>query len=403
MSVPDYLAVSESDERGICHARAAALGWCPTCASAGQYVPTVPGGEACLTHSTRPAEWPVEPSTPAAHSETSPPPGRPGTGEQSARRAPFPAKAPDGRYRAPHPVAVAAMLPAGARRARDQSDALAALDRHPARDELRVDRAERYGAIWRALVYAADWRSMTVTGTWDRIADQVGVSRSTVARAVRWLRGAGLLGVVYSGASAAALRSDVNRAPTYVLAVPAAADVPEVREETPAHSPVETIDTPPAGERSVDDLNARASSDTTSAPLRGLATSTTTRGAAWSMSTAPATRRDRLAAAEALLWQAPTIRRMSARLLRHVLRSWWDAGWSPNDVLYALDHTPDGQPWRYVGRVHTPAAWIRHRLAAWRDQAGAALPSRTQRVRAAGEALRARRAQRAHTNAGYVA
>ncbi|MFB9415703.1 hypothetical protein ACFFSQ_47000 [Dactylosporangium matsuzakiense] len=273
-------------------------------------------------------------------------------------------------------LSVVAAIPAGSRRAHDQAEALRAYDEHPARWEMRSDRDARWRAIWRALVCAADWRTLTYTGTWDVLAERAGVSRSTVARAVRWYQLVGLLSVVHTGATAAAIGSSSNRAPSYVVTVP---------DVDAGHSPVDELDTPTGGESSLDDQFARE--DSGSSALR-LESELPTRkpGPSWPMSAAPRTRAERLAAAEALIWHAPTIRRVSPRLVRHVLRTWFAAGWSVSDVLYALDHTPAGVASRITGPVHTPAAWMRYRLAAWLEH-GQPMPSRSQRARAAHAAL----------------
>jgi hypothetical protein len=281
-------------------------------------------------------------------------------------------------------------VPAGSRWARSQVDAFAALDAAPGLLLLRGDRQATIGAVWRALVTRADWRTRTVTVTWSTVQAQSGRSRATVARALAWLRGAGLLGIVHTGASAAAIGGDTNRCPTYVLAVPLAGD--QVDERTPAQpaepaqSLVDELETPTGPVGSVSRPYAGAREDDTPAgpdgpsATRNPAPTSTTRPS-WSLSAAPSTRAEQLAAAEALRYDAVTLRPMSARLIRHVLRPWFVAGWSPRDVLHALDHTPDGQPWRYAGMPRATAAWARYRLGAWLDDTGTPLPSRSQRAR----------------------
>lgn len=384
------------------YARAAELGFCPVCASVGQFVPTMPGADTCRTHTgkrpeshAQPVTSPEVPDYPAeaetAHSaDTARPAGR-FCRYPTRRRRTATAPRPDGRYSAPHMVAVICAVPVGSRRVRDQAEAFRVLDDHPALIELRADRLARTRAIWRALVLRAEWHTMTYCGTWDVLAAEAGVSRSTVARAVRWLRGAGLLGVVHTGASVAAIGGDTNRAPTYVLCVPAVCDV------SPARGPVDEIDTPPRSGRSVRIQNARGNVDQDPAPLRGLdnPAPTTRRPPETIMSVQPVTRRARLDAADALRWHSLALRGMSARMLRHVLRDVFAAGWSPRDVLYALDHRPDGRPWTYTTSPRVAAAWARHRLAAWRDPAGDVLPSRSQRARVEADRVWAARAARA--------
>ncbi|GGS84630.1 hypothetical protein GCM10010156_49080 [Planobispora rosea] len=88
------------------------------------------------------------------------------------------------------------------------------------------------------------------------------------------------------------------------------------------------------------------------------------------------------------------LRRISARHLRHLLAPWFAAGWTPADVLHALDHLPDGRPWTFAGRVRHVPGWIGHRLAAWRDADGRPVISKSQRLAAAAAAERARQAAR---------
>ena len=63
--------------------------------------------------------------------------------------------------------------------------------------------------------------------------------------------------------------------------------------------------------------------------------------------------------------QAPALSEISDRHLRSVLRPWWQAGWTVSDVLWCLDHTPDGELWPHTNRVRHIPGWVRYRLAAW--------------------------------------
>jgi hypothetical protein len=291
-------------------------------------------------------------------------------------------------------VAIVCALPAGSRRARDQVDALRALDAVPELLTLRGDRQATIAAVWAALVNRSDWPTRTVTTTWAALQDAASRSRATVARSLAWLRSVGLLGVVATGASAAALGGDLNRCPTYVLAIPVGPD-PVDELETPPE-PLGSYVPPYAGAREI-----RPVVDNPARPDGRLATPKTAARTgerpAWSLSVAPVTRRDQLAACEALRWDAVTLRPLTGRMLRHLLRPWLAAGWTPRDVLYALDHLPTGEAWRYAGQPRAVAAWVRYRLAQWTDPGtGAPVASRTQRARADADTLRTRRASRHH-------
>lgn len=414
MSVRDLLTnvASDAADHYVSPAvsRAADLGFCTPCALAGQFVPALPGRGTCPFHARQPqraAEKPVErPATPTP----SPAPVRPAVTRTAGRarvsdtarprrRRPIRSRRPDGRYLAPHTVAVICALPAGSRRAHDQAEALRALEAAPGLNLLRSDRQATIGAVWAALVRRSDWASRTVTTSWEVLCATSGRSRATVARSLAWLREAGLLGVVETGATAAAIGSDRNRLPTYVLAVPV------------APAPVDELETPPGGSTSVVPpiAGARENSptpvDNQARPDGHLATTKPTAAAgrrpSWPMSAAPGNRREQLEACEQLRWEAVTLRPLSARMLRHILRPWLEAGWSPRDVLHALDHLPSGEAWRYAGLPRAVAAWVRYRLAAWTDPAtGVPVASRSQRARAAAGTLRAQRASRHHVTSG---
>jgi hypothetical protein len=186
-------------------------------------------------------------------------------------------------------------------------------------------------AIAWVLARCADWHALTSRPTWQRLMDTTGMGRSTVAKYLRLLRDAGLLGIVESGTTPQ-FRSflhlvEGNRASVYVLCVPAHAPVPPVEEtRTPSRSPKESLNTPP---------HARASDG------------------------------EDLAATREVQRQAPVLSEISDRHLRSVLRPWWRAGWSVSDVLWCLDHTPDGELWPHTDRVRHVPGWVRYRLAAW--------------------------------------
>jgi hypothetical protein len=59
------------------------------------------------------------------------------------------------------------------------------------------------------------------------------------------------------------------------------------------------------------------------------------------------------------------------------------AGWTPRDLLYAIDHPPgDHGQHRLSAKVRHPVGWLRWRLGLWLDADGAALRSLSQ-IRAA--------------------
>lgn len=91
------------------------------------------------------------------------------------------------------------------------------------------------------------------------------------------------------------------------------------------------------------------------------------------------TGRQRLRAAEALREASPLLRRISPRALRSLLTPYWAAGWCGRDVLYAIDHQPDGTPWSAydIAELRNPASFVAWRLRSWLTTDGEPLPSRS--------------------------
>jgi hypothetical protein len=83
-----------------------------------------------------------------------------------------------------------------------------------------------------------------------------------------------------------------------------------------------------------------------------------------------------LACAEWLRSALPVFARCSRKLVRHLCKSSWQAGWCGRDIAHAMDHRPSlfDQPIRALlspTHVASPAQFIRSRLAAWRTPDGA--------------------------------
>ena len=64
------------------------------------------------------------------------------------------------------------------------------------------------------------------------------------------------------------------------------------------------------------------------------------------------------------------------------MRVFLAAGWSVSDLVYALDHAPDGAAHWHTAPVHSPAGWLRARLGWWTDAQGAVRPSHTAQLAA---------------------
>lgn len=85
----------------------------------------------------------------------------------------------------------------------------------------------------------------------------------------------------------------------------------------------------------------------------------------WSLTRVPRTKGERHAAGRAMMGVAKEwLAGLSPAALAAECRRWFDAGWSPRDVLTALDHRPDG-PWTFTTPPRSVRAWLRHRLSFW--------------------------------------
>jgi hypothetical protein len=100
----------------------------------------------------------------------------------------------------------------------------------------------------------------------------------------------------------------------------------------------------------------------------------------WPLGRNPRRRPERLAAAEALRGPDPVLRRISARELRSILRPYFAAKWTPQDVLWHAAHERDGAPLTSEDEVRHPAGWLRSRLARWTGPDGTPLPPISQDI-----------------------
>jgi hypothetical protein len=114
-----------------------------------------------------------------------------------------------------------------------------------------------------------------------------------------------------------------------------------------------------------------------------------------------------LIAADWLRRRLPVFASCSRKLVRHLCRPYWSAGWTNRDIVHAMDHRPGlfGQATAVLispERIAAPAAFIRSRLAAWRNPAGVILPGHYSALLADAAATQAARHQTAarHGRAG---
>lgn len=99
---------------------------------------------------------------------------------------------------------------------------------------------------------------------------------------------------------------------------------------------------------------------------------------AWPSDRNPQRRAEWLAAAESLRRDHLVLRRISSRMLRHLLRPYFQHGWDCSDVRAALEVLPSGEHHHHADRVRVPEAWLAARTSHWLGPDGQPLPSRSQ-------------------------
>lgn len=113
----------------------------------------------------------------------------------------------------------------------------------------------------------------------------------------------------------------------------------------------------------------------------------------WSSNATRGTDKGRSVAAARLLAElAPVFRATTDTAIGWAIRRFIQAGWSVADLMWAIDHRPDGTGWTYDTHVRHVLGWLRHRLAYWLDAEGAPLRSPRQERAAEHEQALARRA-----------
>lgn len=304
-------------------------------------------------------------------------------------------------------------VPKGAVRAAHGNDVMRALLEHPEFSRRYASAQRTLRNVLRTLIQRADFESMTTRPGWQYLGDVAGVSRRTIARALKTLQNWGLLGVVASGRSAqyATIGPDgerTNEAAVYVLCTPSTLAL----VKTGSSAGVDEFGTPPAlGGSHLKNLKethtrARGTSLEGAAPqpeppLGGSAASAHQTPYSpelnWPTHKTTASKKQRLAAASELRHRIFLLRPMSPKDVSAVIRDFLISGWTVADLQHALDYQPNGSPWPYSGIPRSDSAprlrgWMRKRLAAWRTTAGEPFRSRDQRSTA--EAVE-RRAQAA--------
>lgn len=269
--------------------------------------------------------------------------------------------------------------------------------------QVRRDAAERLRGLLAELARRADWNDHTSWPTWERLQEASGWRRSSTARWLAELQRHGWLLRVEGGTTPqfrplALQHLAGNRAAVYQLRVPAAEaaeqaipTVPDPGAQSSDHEVVQThtdatwTPTPTLKDpsRTSTGVPTRASTSIhnpqVSAPITGNHGPTgpgqEEEQGGYFGNRVPVTKAEMLAAA-AELRSDPALRRLTPRWTRAIVRRWWEAGWTNNDLRFAIAHQPtaDG-PARAVHRcpasqLRSPDGWLRHRLRCWTDDRG---------------------------------
>ena len=185
-----------------------------------------------------------------------------------------------------------------------------------------------------------------------------GLSRRCVQNWLRWLEDRGLVDVLEPGTT-----------PQFRPGAWAAEGRNLAREWQLTDPSVDLSCTPPSeGFNEGSPTRTRAKSEPESAASGGSASRPSPWPAqppAWPLEQKPHRRAERLEAARTLRQVSPVLRRLSAPRLASELRPWFAAGYSPADVLYAVDYRPDGSANLNTDAVRVPVRWLTYRLGMW--------------------------------------
>jgi hypothetical protein len=235
------------------------------------------------------------------------------------------------------------------------------------------------------LARSMDWHARTSRPGHERMAAAAGVSLRTVRRAMRWLEAEGLAGLVSPGTTpdfrpgvlhGLSDQAEGNFAAVYVLTIPRKR--PRSGRSSPEFVPL--ADSRRESGKALRTREARAGNpEPRSARAPRALPHVPHPAKPFTPRKPPENRSEGLAAAEVIRQGGRQLRRLSARHWRHLARRFTAAGWTPGDVLYALDHGPGGREHGYVSTVRHVAGWARYRLGLWLDPQGVPLPSRSQR------------------------
>jgi hypothetical protein len=299
----------------------------------------------------------------------------------------------------------------------DQAHWMRALRRQDWVQAVRTDGQTNLIAVARLVALYAQWDTLESRPTWARLISRSGLSERTVARWLQELRVRGWLAHLEHGSTPetrpmALAHLQGNRAALYGLRIPLtpqealthagkqlvvglermldeaseevsdqaqpdrsgdkSGSLPELLKDSSlrtasgfsrASEPVDNSSTNRTSSKDTPKLTAlRAGSEVSPAPDLSIMV--------------PVSGYQMLACADWLRARLPVFARCSRKLVRHLCKPYWRAGWCGRDIVHAMDHRPSvfSQPHGVLiapAYVVSPTQFIRSRLQAWRKADGA--------------------------------
>jgi hypothetical protein len=288
-------------------------------------------------------------------------------------------------------------VPGGARRTVSQKEWLRVVLAAIAAAGWYANRVENYTAVVRVYANWMDWADRTTRPTHARVHELAvvngrHVSERTIKRVVAWLHAQKLMGTVTPGMipryrPGVPLALDPgNEAAEYVLTIPS-----QRKRPLPCPGDGSAEFGPPSMSRQGHSEGPRtreAGPDT---------------GTRWCLADRPQNRSEQEAAAEAMRARCAALARLSDRHVAAIARPWLAAGWTPADVLHALDWRPPhhgGRRWKITAGIAAPGPWATWRLTHWRHADGTIAAPASQ---LAAQADARRRAEQASQRAAQAA
>ena len=287
-------------------------------------------------------------------------------------------------------LAIVKAIPGGSKRARSQRAYLRAVVADPVIAALRADARRTVLELARILARHADWRTLTSWRPRALACAEIGSPRDpsrplsvTAYRAARRvLEERGFLGLVAQGWTsslrAGVLDDRTGTSAVFVLTVPRRGEpLPRAGEPSRVNRALTGSRSEPGKALRTREARAEVKGEAARAP-RGQ--SSLPPSGDFPLGAVPQSRSEALGAAQVMQERAPVLRRMSGEHLRHLARPFFAAGWSPRDLLHAIDHEPGGRQHGWTSGVRSVPGWVRARLTEWLGPDEVPLPSRSQRL-----------------------